>query len=393
MSRSGALRPTSWVLQKQFSEAQNLLDQVQKQLGDSFELRLQRARLAVARGGPQVVNDLNVLSQNLEPFSKEDRRKLLSGLAIEFLRLQDLAGASRLWSRLVEEEPNDLDVRLKLLDVAFQNANSNEIDKNIKQIEQLDGIDEFVSGCCQVRYMIWQAERATAKEPQEALRLRTKARVLLTELASQRADSPYIPMARAQLEQQELRLSVSDQEIQAKEESIIRFYRHAIDLGERSPAVMRETVKLLFKNKRGNEALDLLHAIPVESQLAGDLERQAIASAFESRDFEGAEKIARKAVAAKPTDFQERLLLARILLASNRPSEAETVIRDAIGLSKTDPDRWIALVNVLLLNKHPVEAAKAIKDAEAILPRPQAPLALAQCCEAVGQVLRRDRRG
>ena len=77
-------------------------------------------------------------------------------------------------------------------------------------------------------------------------------------------------MALAQLEQQELRQgSLPAGEIQAKEESIIRLYRQAIDLGERSPAVMRETVKLLFKNKRGSEAIDLLHCIPVGSQLAG----------------------------------------------------------------------------------------------------------------------------
>ena len=180
-------------LRKQLGEAQNLLDEAQKQLGDSVELRLQRAKLSVAKGGPQVVNDLNHLSQNLEPFSKEDRRKLLNGLATEFVRLQDLQGANRLWSRLAEQDPNDLDLRLKLLDVAFQTANSNEIDKNVKQIEQLEGNEGFVSRCCQVRYLMWQAERATAKEPQEALRLRTKARVLLNELASQRADASFIP--------------------------------------------------------------------------------------------------------------------------------------------------------------------------------------------------------
>ena len=384
-SRSGALRPTSWYSRSSLAKRGNCWTKSKNNWAIPLNCG-SSAKLAVAKGGPQVVNDLNDLGQNLEPFSKEQRRKLLSGLATEFLRLQDLPGASRLWSRLAEEEPNDLDVRLKLLDVAFQNANSNEIDKNIKQIEQMEGNDEFVSRCCQVRYLIWQAEQAAAKEPQEALRLRTKARVLLTELASQRAglvvhSHGLGPTGTAGTAPSGL----PDQEIQAKEESIIRFYRRAIDLGERSPAIMRETVKLLFKNKRGSEAIDLLHSIPVESQLAGDLERQAIALAVESRDFQRAEEIARKAVAAKPADFQERLLLVRILLASDHPSEAETVIREAIGLSKNDPDRWITLVKVLLLNKHPVEAAKVIKDAEANLPQPQAPLALAQCCELVGK--------
>ena len=374
------------VNRKQFSEAQNLLDQAQKQLGDSIELRLQRAKLAVAKGGPQVVNDLNDLSQNLEPYSKEQRRKLLNGLVTEFQRMQDLKGASRLLSRLAEQEPNDLDLRLKLLEVAFQTGDSNEIDQNVKQIEQMEGKEGFLSRCCQVRYLIWQSEQAIGKEPQEALRLRTQARFLLNELESRRADSSFIPMALAQLEQQELRQgSLPDREIQAKEESIIRLYRRAVDLGERSPAVMREMVKLLFKNKQGSEAINLLHSMPVESQLAGDLEHQAIALAVESKDFQRAEEIARTAVAAKPGDFQERLLLARILLAGEHPSEAETVIREAIDLSKNDPDRWITLVKVLLLNKHTVAAAKAVKDAEANLTQPEAPLALAQCCELMGK--------
>jgi cellulose synthase operon protein C len=373
-------------LRKQLDEAQNLLDEAQKQLGDSVDLRLQRAKLSVAKGGPQVINDLNHLGQNLEPFSKEDRRKLLNGLATEFMRLQDLQGASRLWSRLAEQEPNDLDLRLNLLDLAFLTGSSKEIDQNVKQIEQIDGTEGFLTRCCQVRYLIWQAERVTATEPQEALRLRTKARVLLSELASHRPDSSFIPMALAQLEQQELRqASLPDGEIQAKEENIIHLYRQAIDLGERSPPVMREMVKLLFKNKRGSEAIDLLHSIPVDSQLAGDLEHQAIALAVESRDFQRAEEIARKAVATKPDDFQARLLLVRILLASDHPTDAETVMRDAIDRSKTDPDRWITLVRVLLLNKHREEAAKAIKDAEANVPQPQVLLALAQCCELMGK--------
>ena len=59
----------------------------------------------------------------------------------------------------------------------------------------------------------------------------------------------------AQLEQQELyQGNLSDNEMQEKEESIIHFYRRAIDLGERSSAIVRETVKLLFRHKRGSEA-------------------------------------------------------------------------------------------------------------------------------------------
>ena len=61
-------------------------------------------------------------------------------------------------------------------------------------------------------------------------------------------------MALAELELQELRHGgLTEGEIDAKEESIIRSFRRAIDLGQRSPLIVRETVRLLFKQKRGSE--------------------------------------------------------------------------------------------------------------------------------------------
>jgi tetratricopeptide (TPR) repeat protein len=372
-------------IQKQFDNSRNVLDQAQKQLGDHVELRLQRARLSMTKRGPQVVDDLNRLSQNLESFSKDDCRKLLTGLAREFLQLQDPQGAGRLFSRLAEQEPNDLELRLNLLDLAFQSSNSEEIDKYIKQIAQIEGSEGLMSHYCQVRYLIWQAERAVDKEPQVALQLRTKARVLLNELASRRANWSVIPFLLAQLDQQELRQGgLTDSQVQAKEESIIRSYRRAIELGQRSPAIVRDAVRLLFKNKRGGEALDLLNSIPIELQLTGDLRRQASKFAIESLDFERAEEIARKNVAVNPGDFQERLWLVSILLKTGRQADAEVEIRRAVDLSKTDPDRWITLVQFLVFTKQPEKAAKAIEDAEATLPQAQAPLALAQCCALMG---------
>jgi cellulose synthase operon protein C len=386
-------------MQKRFDEAQGLLDQAKNLLGDQVDLRLQRAKLSTIRGGPQVVKDLNDLAQNLEPFSKEDRRKLLNGLATELQQQQDLQDAIHLWSRLAEQEPNDLELRLTLLDLAFQTANGSEIDKNIKQIGRIEGNTGVLGRFCQVRYLIWQAQQAARKDSQEALRLRTQARVLLNELASRRPDWSVIPLALAHLEQQELQqellyqAKLTDDEIRAKEESIIHSYRRAIELGERGSAVVRDTVKLLFKNKRGSEALDLLNSIPLESQLAGDLGRQVTGFAVDNRDFLRAEEIARKMVATNSGDFQERIWLVQILLRSGRIADAETEIRQAVELSKSDPDRWITLVRFMLITKQLRKAEKAIKDAEAIVPPDQAPLALAQCCELMGRAYEQNDDG
>ena len=123
----------------------------------------------------------------------------------------------------------------------------------------------------------------------------------------------------------------------------------------------------------------------MESQLGSDVGRQAAKFAVENRDFQRAEQIARKAVQANPDDFQERIWLVRILLASERETEAQAELRDAVNRAPADPDRWDALVGFMIFTKQLAEAEKVIVQAEAKLPKPQAPMTLALCCEKMAR--------
>jgi tetratricopeptide (TPR) repeat protein len=367
--------------QGRIDDALKLLDQAQQQLGDQVDLRLERAKLWTFQKGPQFLKVLMDLSQNAEKFSKADRKKLLNGLAAELVRQQDLEGASVLWTRLAEEDETNLVLRRYLLDLALQNANKDEIEKNIKQIEAIEGNEGLLGRYCQIRYLIWQAQRASDKDTREAIH--RKARALLDELATRRGDWSVIPLASAELAEQELAQgNFKEDQIQKREERIIGFYLQAINLGQRHAAVVRRVVQLLFKHGRGSNALELLSSIPVESQLAG----QAARFAVENRDFQRAEQIARRAVADKPDDFQERIWLARILLAGEHRAEAAKELRDAVDLSPSDPDRWIWLVVFMIDTKQPEEAEKIIHEAETKLPPLRAPMALALCCEKMGEM-------
>ena len=369
--------------QGRVEEALGLLDQAKGEFGDRVELRLERARHLASKKGPQVLKVLMDLSQDVEQFSKIDQKKLLNGLALEFVRLQDLEGASRLWARLAAQVPANIDLRLKLLDLALQSANKDDIEKYIKQIEEIEGNEGLLGRHCQVRYLIWQAQRAGDKDTRQVIQ--AKARGLLEDLVSRRGDWSVIPLASAELAEQELAQSdLKGDELRAKEESIINFYLQAIKLGQRRAAVVRRTVQLLFKTEQGDRALELLSKIPMESQLAGE-ERQAARFAVENRDFQHALQIARKAVQANPGDFRERIWLVQILLASEQQAEAAKELRDAVNLVPSDPDRWVALVTFLIFAKQMGQAEVVIKDAETKLPPSKAPLALALCCEKMGR--------
>jgi cellulose synthase operon protein C len=368
-------------LQGRIDDALKLLDQAQQELGDQVDLRLERARLWTFKKGPQFLKVLMDLSQDAQKFSKADRKRLLNGLAGELERQQDLEGASVLLTRLADEDETNLVLRRNLLDLALKNANKDEIEKNIKQIEAIEGNEGLMGRYCQIRYLIWQAKRATDKDMREAIH--SKARKLLDDLKSRRGDWSVIPLASAELAEQELAQSnLTKDQIQAIEERIIGFLLQAINLGQRHAAVVRPAVQLLFKHGRANNALELLSSIPLESQLG----HQAAWIAIENRDFQHAEQIARTAVAAKPDDFQERLWLVQILLASERLAEAAKELREAVGLSPSDPDRWITFVTFMIFTKQPGEAEKIIKEAETKLPPLRAPLALASCCEKIAEM-------
>ena len=130
-----------------------------------MELRLQLARLAVARGGPQVAASLNELERKpravLEGGSSQATDRSGQGIRTG----AGSKGARRLWALMADQEPGDVDVRLNLLDFAFELGDRGQIEGIIKQLEQIEGIEGSLASVCQARYLIWQADQALEKDP------------------------------------------------------------------------------------------------------------------------------------------------------------------------------------------------------------------------------------
>ena len=424
--------------QKKYDEALSRLGTAQKQLGkDRVELRRTQARIWVARGVPkeQLLEKLNGLATNLESFEKKERRELLMTLAGQMAALEDNASAERLWLRLAEDDPQDIEPHIQLFDLALRTATNadNAKQKALKEkalvgvkaqpdiakldesiikakadmvarIKAIEPIDETRSRYCQARYLIWQStpplsefeknssgEDNASKYAEERKKLRTEVRALLDDLKARRDDWDFIPIAKAQLEEQELAELGSDTSTKKKDlqTSIVNNYLNAIEFGVRDPFVVRRSIELLFVIGRGNEAIQLYNRMASVMQLGSDLGQQVAEKAIQQNNPQAgqtvlnAEASARRAVAANPSNFDNRLRLAQILIDSKRIDEAEAELRAAIAQSDDKPEAWAALVRILILDQRLPEAEKAFRDAEkklALVPRPEAKLALAQCC-------------
>jgi tetratricopeptide (TPR) repeat protein len=199
------------------------------------------------------------------------------------------------------------------------------------------------------------------------------ARERLAEAHRLRPHWPQLPLLEAELCERE-----------GNFDGAIDKYRQAVALGHREPNAIRRVVVLLYERHRYIEAQDMLRHLREETPLAGDLGRLAAEVSFSSHQApEQTLELARKAVPADTTDPRELLWLGQVLTALNQSAEAEKTLRRAAAQAGDMPEVWVSLVSLLARTGQKEAAEKAIAEAQQKLPEKQASLALAVCWESL----------
>ncbi|HKM52378.1 MAG TPA: tetratricopeptide repeat protein, partial [Isosphaeraceae bacterium] len=376
--------------QRRFNDARKLLDQAQKSLGDSVALRLERSQLLASQGGADLPKALGALAENSDSFSTADRRRLLEVLAQEANLLNDRTLVTDLWSRVAKLDPNDLEPKLRLLDLALKGKNKADIENQLNEIKRIEGADGSSEKYGEALYLIWQSVITTDLKGQA--KLRSTARLLLEDLRSRRPDWPQIPRTLANLALADLaQPNLSDREKSHWQEEAAKLYLQAIDLGQRDLDIIRRATNLHYaegrdksKETESKKKLNQLWTKLSETTRAGsDLQRQLSVEAFRNRDNESALKLAQEAKAANPDDFRQTLFLVGMLVASQRQGDAEKELREAVRATPLDPARRVALVEFFTFTKQLENAEKAVLEAEAALK--DMPLGAARCCEVLAR--------
>lgn len=405
--------------QGKLEPAEALLDQARQALGDSVDLRRERVRVIVARGGADLVQKLEGLSRNTSTFPIQDRLSFLKSLGNEISRLEGgLTAAARIWSEVASLDPNAIEPQLRRLDIAFQVATDaenaskvrpdqasedrvkevkTEVEQIIAQIGRIDGPNGPITKYQESRYLIWQARYAADHADREALR--NAARSVLEDLSSRRPDWSLLPLALASITEQELEEEVENskdasktssdkekslQRIKGLQETAADLYTNAVNRGQTNLAIVRRATDLLYATGRSDEVSQLWSRLPAGSIVSGGLQDQAAAAALRNNDYKTALKLAGQAVAERPNDFRERYFLAQVLRITKQEDEAVRVLREGVRLAPADPDRWLNLILFLAQGGQLENAGKVIEEAEVALPRDKAPLYMARYCGIMG---------
>ena len=348
-----------------------VIEQAERELGSRPELLIARIRLAAAGDVETTRRELFLLESRVGEISDPDRLGVVLELASAYEESGETDSAMRNWKRAAELEPNHLAIRLRMLGLAVRTGAVSEVAENLTEIRRIEGADGFYSCLSEAAYCMLRVRQGDRSLLMRARRLIEKADRLP-------AGSP----ARVQLAFAELC------ELDGNEAMAVEHYRRAIELGERSPAVVERAVRILYDRHRFAAAERLIDAYQQRhrSPIAGEFGRLAAEVSLRAQNRQQAIERARQAASADSGDFEDHLWLGRLLADAGRVSEAEAAFRRARELAPTRPDVWISSVRFAARHGRREDVAQLLEEVATHVPADALPPVLAQCYEASGDL-------
>jgi tetratricopeptide (TPR) repeat protein len=367
--------------------ATNVLDAAVQQAGDRVELRLARARMVVrqlrkanpkepvqdaAKRKHEAATVLAKMEQKWQEFKPADQSKLLDGLAEAYFVSGDVKKARELWGKVAQMPMNQADLRLRLLlfDLAIKDNDKDGIDQTLADIDAIEHGQGVYHRFGQALRQIWLAKQPRAERKDALL---NEARLLLDQAANKRPTWSRIALARAEIEA-----------MRGNPEEAITCLKKAIEQGETSPVVIQRLVDALVQRQRYAEADQELERLRKSMKVNSELGRLAASVALRRGNPDRALELAETAVDPESKNFRDLVWHARLLFVADNEQEAFKKIHQAIAMADTEPEPYVAMVQFLAAKRKVKEAMTVVNQAREKLPPDKAPLALAQCYEALG---------
>lgn len=274
--------------------------------------------------------------------SKDEAARVISGLASLCFGLRHRGEAERLWAKAVELRPDNLGLRMVLLDMAREEADAGKVKAVATEIAKLAGpttaIGRFAEATSRIvdtrKSLLQKAARSNevVGEMGKAERANLReARNLLIEAENERPGWAAVQQLFAEVDGLEGDIPSSIERLQ-----------NAVRLGSGNPEVVRQLVTLLYASNRFNEAQQVLGTIGPDG--LGGFERISAELKLRGGDVEEAVAIAERTVKDDSTNASELLWLGQLLSRSGKSARGEEVLSRAVEVAKDRPEAWLSLI-------------------------------------------------
>ncbi|HUT12761.1 MAG TPA: hypothetical protein VMY42_19855 [Thermoguttaceae bacterium] len=389
-----ALRREAW------DQAKAILEQAEKSLGDKVELRLSRAVYLTQRPQAPAADELRALAENTGALTRQEQVRLFSGLLEVAFRTGDVEQGRRLCRRIAALEPNNVRVRLTLLETALRvrdESTMETVEEALAEIHTVEGEGPHWLWGQAVRSSLqaFAIPRDAADDAQTRAEIQEKlgqAQQYLDRARQLRRNWSRVPALAAAIYEQ-----------QGDARKALENYLAAIDLGETNPMVLTRALKLLYQNRQFEKAQEVTEKFAGRTDMDSDAGRIKPLLDWERGDTEAALSGVRD-FARGSQEYHDHLMHGRLAAemarrdelggqtdrAGQRLKEAEQAFRRAVELASNTSETWVELIRLLAATGQKQEALAAVEEARSKVPPQQLPLALARFYAVSGENDRAD---
>ncbi|HEV8000678.1 MAG TPA: tetratricopeptide repeat protein, partial [Planctomycetaceae bacterium] len=342
-----------------WDETERLLAEMKERLGDCVTLRLARAAYLVRRYGASRKEELRSVAEPPPTFSASDRLDLFLPMGQMALSIQDYDLTQQLWQKVADGEPANLQIRLTLIDLAWQRQKPEDLVKPLAEVEQLEqnGPYSHYGRALRSAALARQMKEDALRKPDKTLSARSdglfeEAAAELEEARTRFPGWSKIPLIAAQIA-----------DTRGSWDAALERYRTAFDLGDRSPVVVNRLLSLLV-DRQENDKIEAVvrqlldEKVPFSSELTSVVSQALV----QMGDRQGALALAQKS-AATLKDSRSLILLGQLLRINGQPDEAEAEFRKATELTPKDVEAWFALIAFYSSSEKKGLAEKTLKQA------------------------------
>jgi cellulose synthase operon protein C len=368
--------PTAWVSllavegqRGQWTDAEKLLGEMQKQFKDGVPYRLARAECLFRRYGQASKSELRALAKAPPSYSAAERQQLASGLARAALDIKDYEQAERLCRLVADSDPTNLQIRLVLFDLAQQAESVDAMKSALEEVRKIEH-DGFYSKYGEaVKLLLQGKQNKDEKLLDRALEKAGEAKV-------QRPDWPRSTLLIAEIN-----------DARGRRDAAIEAYTSAMELGERDPRLAARLVSLLFEQGNFPKAKSILQRFESEkASFSTELWRLDSHTSMQTGDVKRALETAQQ-TAEHSKDVRDQIWYGQVLsISPGRADDAEKVLKQATKDAPKYPGGWIELIQLYKRSPGKLDQAqKVLAEAKTKIDVKQSPLALPYACELLGQ--------
>jgi tetratricopeptide (TPR) repeat protein len=351
------------LLHDRVAEALADLDQIQSEFGDSVTLRLMRAQILAAKKPPGYYEQLLAQEQNSEGFSDELKAVLWDRLGTYLGAAGHREDMERLWREAAELQPFNVQLRLRLFDVALESGDEQKISAALEAVGKRIGEQSAEFKWARAARILHDVgkKQAGAKELQTA-------RGLIDEALSIRENWEPLYRLLGQV------CLAQDQALAAQDA-----FEKAIALGSRDTDLRRQLALIYYNSGRMDRAAQQLADIPRAAWTRAEerLNLQILATKGQLPD--------ELPVDANSTDVSDHVFISRVLGEAKRYKEAAEAARRAVQIGPKMPETWGLLFQMLFENGQLEDAEKVLAEAIPNLPEDVAPVFLGTAYNMLGK--------